>query len=257
VAGDTSDCIEISAPSVSDPISAGALLAADVASAAIDDSSGGSAANDEKLGIDTGIDSGEDGPSTLKRLPPDCGGSQQQLLTGENDTNRSSPDDEADVVLQASGHSGRAVDVPDFTQIKVMFVRSIGSICRVRGFAYGNRCRPRLPVRARFFPTFGNPRMLTLRSMRPKRGKTLSSRVGVLAAALACLPTVAWAAPGGSSCTTPWGNRIVASGETIAREPYFTNGNYTFAVANIRYLCSNGVWTLLDGRTPVPGARQK
>jgi hypothetical protein len=49
----------------------------------------------------------------------------------------------------------------------------------------------------------------------------------------------------------------VASGETIAREPYFTNGNYTFAVANIRYLCSNGVWTLLDGRTPVPGARQK
>jgi hypothetical protein len=93
--------------------------------------------------------------------------------------------------------------------------------------------------------------------MRVKLGKTPSNRLGVLAAAVASLPTLASAAPGGASCTTPWGNRVVASGETITREPYFTNGSYTFAVANIRYLCSNGVWTLLDGRTPVHGARRK
>jgi hypothetical protein len=118
-----SDCIEISAPSVPDPISAGALLAADVASAAIDDSSGGSAANDEKLGIDAGID-GDDDPSVLRRLPLDGGWNQQKLLTGENDTNRSSRDDKAGVVLQASGQPwarGRRCVIS--RKIKVMPVR--------------------------------------------------------------------------------------------------------------------------------------
>ena len=65
------DCIEISAPSVPDPISAGALLPADVASAAIDDSSGGSAAK----GWPSDFTPSSSARASLRVAPPgDAGG---------------------------------------------------------------------------------------------------------------------------------------------------------------------------------------
>jgi hypothetical protein len=76
-------------------------------------------------------------------------------------------------------------------------------------------------------------------------------------AAWAAADLVISAQAAGGACVTPWGNRVVPNGQTVTREPYFTNGSYSFAVANIMYLCSNGAWTLLDGRTPVPGAQRK
>ena len=52
----------------------------------------------------------------------------------------------------------------------------------------------------------------------------------------------------GSSCTTPWGGKIVRSGETITSQPYFTNGNFTLSVVVPIMKCSNGTWLQCDYR---------
>jgi hypothetical protein len=48
------------------------------------------------------------------------------------------------------------------------------------------------------------------------------------------------------SCITPWSATVVASGNSIPREPFFTNGVYASAGAPLLMKCASGVWQTCD-----------
>jgi hypothetical protein len=50
----------------------------------------------------------------------------------------------------------------------------------------------------------------------------------------------------GASCTTPYGNKVVADGATVSYEPYFTQGVFTGSVVVPMMHCSNGTWLTCD-----------
>ena len=46
------------------------------------------------------------------------------------------------------------------------------------------------------------------------------------------------------SCATPWGSYVVASGQVMTGQPWFSNGLYSYSVTTSYYKCTNGTWTL-------------